>query len=121
MSEALPGMHYCIDHQGNHSHYAQKNCTVCQMELELNQAKAELSTLRAECERLRDGTASPVHIVFDGPPSHESGRFIEVEDSDGVSINAGRWEQRGDFWHLIIDFDTISKAIYAARKETSHE
>jgi hypothetical protein len=23
-----------------------------------------------------------VNVVFDGPPSHESGRFVEVEDDD---------------------------------------
>lgn len=27
-----------------------------------------------------------VDIVFDGPPSHKSGRFVEVEDQDGKSI-----------------------------------
>ena len=43
-----------------------------------------------------------LHIVFDGPPSHESGRFVEVETPDGKSVRAGRWEQRGDFWHLIL-------------------
>lgn len=42
-----------------------------------------------------------VHIVFDGPPSNESGRFVEVETPDGRSISWGRWEQRGKYWHLI--------------------
>ena len=27
-----------------------------------------------------------VYIVFDGPPSHESGRFVEVEDENGASV-----------------------------------
>ena len=31
MSRALPGMHYCRAHQGNHSHYAEHNCAVCAM------------------------------------------------------------------------------------------
>jgi hypothetical protein len=43
-----------------------------------------------------------VHIVFDGPPSHESGRFVECETAAGVGINAGEWREIGDFWHLII-------------------
>lgn len=30
-------------------------------------------------------------IVFDWPPSHESGRFVEVEDSGGHSIVGGKW------------------------------
>lgn len=45
-------------------------------------------------------------IRFDGPPSNESGRFIEVE-LDGVSINYGEWEQDGDDWLLVLpDADT---------------
>ena len=34
-----------------------------------------------------------VYIVFDGPPSHEAGRFIEVETEDGRSVKAGEWVQ----------------------------
>ena len=26
---ALPGIHYCKDHQGNSSHYDKNNCVVC--------------------------------------------------------------------------------------------
>lgn len=29
MSEALPGNHYCVAHQGNHSHYDAHNCDLC--------------------------------------------------------------------------------------------
>lgn len=43
-----------------------------------------------------------LHILFDGPPGPESGRFVEVETADGQSVCAGRWEQRGEFWHLIL-------------------
>lgn len=38
--------------------------------------------------------SSFIDIVFDGPPSHESGRFIEVEDADGKSISIGEWVTR---------------------------
>lgn len=39
-------------------------------------------------------------VVFDGPPSHESGRFVEVE-VDGRSVSAGEWVDRGDgYWAL---------------------
>ena len=42
----------------------------------------------------------PLCIVFDGQPSHESGRFVEVE-RDGHSINVGQWVERDDgFWEL---------------------
>ena len=32
-----------------------------------------------------------IDIVFDGPPSPEGARFVEVEDSRGRSINFGEW------------------------------
>lgn len=45
--------------------------------------------------------ADIVDIVFDGPPGNESGRFVEVEDSKGCSINFGEWLQRDDgYWVL---------------------
>lgn len=46
-----------------------------------------------------------INIIFDGSPSHESGRFVEVETDDGKSINAGEWIDKGDgYWVLrIID------------------
>ena len=44
-----------------------------------------------------------INIIFDGPPSHESGRFVEVETDDGYSINAGEWIPRDDgLWSLRI-------------------
>ncbi|ALJ19529.1 hypothetical protein [Microbacterium sp. No. 7] len=39
-----------------------------------------------------------VHIVFDGPPAHESGRFVEVETPDGESISLGKWLRRPNGW-----------------------
>jgi hypothetical protein len=42
-------------------------------------------------------------VVFDGPPSHVSGRFVEVEDEQGRSFNAGDWIDRGNgLWALRI-------------------
>lgn len=35
MSQPLPGMHYCKEHQGNHSHYAEQNCEVCKLKAEI--------------------------------------------------------------------------------------
>lgn len=44
-----------------------------------------------------------IHIVFDGPPGAESGRFIEVEDSDGHGLSVGEWRERKDgLWELVI-------------------
>ena len=50
-----------------------------------------------------EGETQAINIIFDGPPSHESGRFVEVETDDGRSINAGEWKQRPDgLWALRI-------------------
>lgn len=45
--------------------------------------------------------ASWIDIVFDGPPGPEAGRFVEVENARGQSINFGRWLKREDgYWVL---------------------
>jgi len=50
---------------------------------------------------MSQNTEQFIDIVFDGPPPHESGRFIEVEDAEGRSINVGTWLQRTDgYWVL---------------------
>lgn len=47
-----------------------------------------------------------IDVVFDGPPSHESGRFVEVENIHGASVSHGEWIDRGNglwalrFWAL---------------------
>ena len=46
MSKALPGEHYCLAHQGNHSHYDEKNCTVCRLRTELAEAREALRVIK---------------------------------------------------------------------------
>ena len=60
--------------------------------------------LYAESKRLkREMSNKAINIIFDGPPSHESGRFVEVETDDGKSISAGEWIERSDgYWALRI-------------------
>jgi hypothetical protein len=42
-----------------------------------------------------------IRVVFDGPPSHESGRFVEVETEHGNSISFGEWVEGTDgLWYL---------------------
>lgn len=43
-------------------------------------------------------------ILFDGPPSHESGRFVDVVDADGKGVKIGEWMQAPDgaMWALRI-------------------
>lgn len=49
------------------------------------------------------GKEKPINIIFDGPPSYKSGRFIEVETDDGHSISIGEWIEREDgLWALRI-------------------
>lgn len=46
---------------------------------------------------------SAINIVIDGPPSHNAGRFVEVETDDGRGISVGEWKQREDgMWALRI-------------------
>jgi hypothetical protein len=42
-----------------------------------------------------------IDVVFDGPPGPISGRFVEVEDDAGRSIDLGEWVERPDgYWAL---------------------
>ncbi len=57
-----------------------------------------------EEERAEDNRTQAINVIFDGPPSHESGRFVEVETDDGKGIHAGEWLKRDDgLWALRID------------------
>ena len=56
-----------------------------------------------------------LRIVFDGPPSHESGRFVEAEDESGRSVNCGDWiEMDGGLHALVIDPACVDTARQAA-------
>ncbi len=50
-----------------------------------------------------------IQIRFDGPPSHESGRFIEVENENGRSIKVGEWVQDGSDWLLKLDIQLTER------------
>jgi hypothetical protein len=61
-------------------------------------------------------TTAFIDIVFDGPPGHESGRFVEVENDSGASINFGEWVKRDDgYWALRITMHADGLAITVAR------
>jgi hypothetical protein len=34
-----------------------------------------------------------IDVLFDGPPNAKPGRFIEVQDTDGMSVHAGQWRK----------------------------
>ena len=53
--------------------------------------------------------AREIQIVFDGPPGHDGGRFVEVEDGDGKSIRFGTWLKRKDgYWALQFSLDEMT-------------
>ena len=67
-----------------------------------------------------------VDIVFDGPPGHDAGRFVEVEDSEGLSISFGQWVHRDDgHWCLRLpacdtfDPDAVRELLRVAQDETA--
>ena len=62
-----------------------------------------------------------IRILFDGPPSHDSGRFVEVEDATGKSISVGTWKQEGRYWVLEIHSDMTVRAELAEIRETAQE
>lgn len=71
-------------------------------------------SIRALIDRPAPGTSS-IHVIFDGPPSHESGRFVEVENDAGFSISVGEWAQRPDgLWDLVIPVVVSAAALSAA-------
>jgi hypothetical protein len=50
-----------------------------------------------------------IDIVFDGPPGPNPGRFVEVEDGSGRSVDVGDWIERGDrYWALRIQIPVSS-------------
>ena len=56
-----------------------------------------------EADRAQRGTRV-IHVVFDGPPEHEVGRFVEVETPDGKGVKVGEWVQRPDgYWALEVE------------------
>ena len=64
-----------------------------------------------------------LHIVFDGPPAHESGRFVEVEDANGKSVNTiNGWEQRSDgLWQLVLTDADLRQSVIEQGSDYSQQ
>ncbi len=62
----------------------------------------ELAEAKEHERKMREANAGGfIQIVFDGPPGHESGRFVEVENPARESIGIGQWVERDDgLWAL---------------------
>ena len=65
--------------------------------------------------RTHGGVADYIDIVFDGPPSHDGGRLIEVESPAGIGLAIGQWIQDGELWRLRITLNDILRAMRAPR------
>lgn len=51
----------------------------------------------------KEAIMKELHVLFDGPPGHESGRFVECEDENGLAHDVGHWEEDdAGLWHLVI-------------------
>lgn len=59
---ALPGEHYCLMHQGNHSHYDKRNCLVCKLTAALEKTLRERDELvnKILAERAAQKTPAPI-------------------------------------------------------------
>jgi len=69
-------------------------------------------------QQLADVLTVPVHVIFDGPPSHESGRFVEVETPEGKSVRLGKWINRGDgYWALVFNVTIDQTTGYESANE----
>ena len=79
----MDGHNYCIKKDYPYPRCTERNCP-----------------LLKKLKKVEEG--KPINIIFDGPPGHESGRFVEVELDSGKSINAGEWIQKGELWYLRI-------------------
>lgn len=59
-----------------------------------------------------------IDVVFDGPPM-AGGKFVEVEDGAGRSVNAGQWVEREDghtVLRLHMDCHALQERLRAAER-----
>ncbi|HAX82404.1 MAG TPA: hypothetical protein DCY40_07555 [Actinobacteria bacterium] len=89
-----------LDDQGR-GHLAARMKTFDEHRAERERRDRRIAGRRAE--RVAATPPRTIDVVFDGPPSHESGRFVEVEDDTGKGIRIGQWIDRGNgLWALRI-------------------
>ncbi len=81
MSQALPGEHLCLKHQGNHSHYAEENCTICTLErkvLALSATKRRAESAAADARRGSDMTDDQLRKLWKDAGGSFHGPNIET-------------------------------------------
>jgi hypothetical protein len=61
-------------------------------------------TASSAVRRRKEHMSKAINIIFDGPPSAVCGRFVEVENDQGASINVGEWRDLANgLWSLRIE------------------
>lgn len=100
--------------------------------LAVREAFADRDRLRSELAA-RPVATDFIDVVFDGPPEHEAGRFVEVEDPDGKGIKVGEWlspdetRRRGEkkftqhLWRLRIPMRRSDDGLKAALESITKE
>ena len=83
----VPGEHYCVLHQGNTSHYAEHNCTVCKLE-------ERIDTLTEENERLRDGRGREPFPSEEKLMQLEARNDALTKERDGWKADAQMFEKQ---------------------------
>ena len=80
-------------------------CDRALVEKEAEKPEPILDSYQQELKDAADSQEKQTHIniIFDGPPSHNAGRFVEVENDERKSLHIGEWKRRDDgYWALRI-------------------
>jgi hypothetical protein len=89
LATSIPGETYCVEHQGNHSHYAPHNCTVCVLLAALQEAQLALNNAPADAENLRVMGIVRAAIAKAVPP-----HFHAFDSATYLCACGKRYEQR---------------------------
>ena len=60
---ALEGEHLCEKHQGNHSHYAQSNCTICKQKKAIGDLNIDLLRAKAQIKALQRSQDAQKYVI----------------------------------------------------------
>jgi len=60
-----------------------------------------------------------IRILFDGPPGPVSGHFVEVENEEGESIDAGTWTDEDGIWVLTIPAPTNDELAFMRERDAA--
>lgn len=76
----------------------------CGSDKEAERCKTEINKFMDTAIALLRSQGEAVYVIFDGPPSHESGRFVEVETTDRKGVGGLEWERcpfpHQEYWRL---------------------